>query len=75
MVHKMIAYHPTIDEEVMSIFLDKDIDYILWYRPFQQYSIINKIAIVNNKRLSSFVNEYRRKEHVNCENITEECKK
>lgn len=73
MVQTVIAYHPTIDEEVMSIFLDKDIDYILWYRSFQQYSIMNKLIIIDNKRLSGFVNEYRRREHENCENSTEEC--
>lgn len=66
-------YHPITDEEVMSVFLDKDIEYVLWDRPFQQLNIINKLAIINNKRLSSFVNEYRRKEYVNCENTTEEC--
>lgn len=65
---EVAIYHPIIDEEVMSVFLDKDVDYILWYRPFQQLSTINKLAIINNKRLSSFVNEYRRKEHNNCEN-------
>ena len=65
---EMLVYHPVIDEKVMGVFLDKDVDYILWYRPFQQLSIIKKLAIINNKRLSSFVNEYRRKEHVNCEN-------
>lgn len=57
-----VPYHPVIDEEVMNIFLDKDIDYVLWYRPFQQLGIINKLVIINNKRLSSFINEHYRKE-------------
>lgn len=57
---KIGLYHPIIDEEVMSVFLDKDVDYILWYRPFQQLSIQNRLVIINNKELSNFVNEYRR---------------
>ena len=55
---EIAIYHPIIDEEVMSVFLDKDVDYILWYRPFQQLSIINKLIITNNNMLSSFANEY-----------------
>ena len=58
---KIAMYNPVIDEKVMSIFLDKDIDYVLWYRPFQQLNINSKLEIINNKKLSNFANEYYKK--------------
>ena len=56
----MMPFHPIFDEDIMSIFLDKDIDYILWYRPYQQQSIINPLSIINNRKFNSFVKGIQR---------------
>ncbi len=56
----VIEWHPIMDENIMSIFLDKDIDYILWYRPFLQHSILKQLTFINNRRLTSFVNKFRK---------------